>query len=64
MEWQPIESAPIDTPILVWTKESFRDNGKLVHVCVEEWDGKKLSCEFIMDYKATHWMPLPEAPNK
>ena len=62
MEWQPIETAPINKNILVWTKEPFRDNGMLIQVTVEKWEGTTLSCEFFMGYKATHWMPLPEAP--
>lgn len=63
-EWRPIKTAPIGELILVWLSEPIRDGGKLTHVNTEIWDGKKLFAEKIFGYKATHWMPLPQAPKE
>ena len=73
-EWQPIETAPRDVDILVWS-ERYYDRP-----VTAQWDDRygwspswddSLVIEYMSDfgteYKAlpvrpTHWMPLPEPP--
>lgn len=59
-EWQPIETAPKDTPILVGPT-------KRMGICVamltdrDGWETETPS-EWVGMYTPTHWMPLPEPP--
>lgn len=57
-EWQPIETAPVDTAILLYQRcgpcEVGHFNTKL-DAYVSGWDHRRL-------YHLTHWMPLPEPP--
>ena len=56
MEWKPIESAPLHTPILMLMK----------HGAIEgEWDGRVGYGYFFshMEWYPTHWMPLPDPPD-
>lgn len=67
-EWQPIETAPTDTELLLFAKvhmaldnytADFLSVGMLETWYTHEWvdhDGEPLS--FI----PTHWMPLPKPP--
>jgi hypothetical protein len=67
MEWQPIETAPRHTPILV-------TDGKMI-IVIERcgyvgndypgevgFGGYEWDFDFIWK-DLTHWMPLPELPN-
>ena len=74
MDWQPIESAPKDgTPVLLFDPVFQRHIGSFV----EEWykteyvpehrtyTRQKWVCwsnRTNLDFKPTHWMPLPEPP--
>jgi len=59
-EWQPIETAPIDTEILLGPT-------KRMAICVglncsrDGWVTETPS-EWVSIYPPTHWMPLPEPP--
>ena len=52
-KWQPIDTAPLDTAILIWTGwimiGSQKPDG------FYDFDDNSIQM-------ATHWMPLPEAP--
>jgi len=61
MEWQPIETAPRDKKaVLVYCPDI-----KCIF-CVYLEDGLWFifGNRGILQPKPTHWMPLPEAPNK
>jgi len=55
-EWRPIETAPRDTALLLWTGWSFQlgHYNTALAGWVAGWDHRPLT--------ATHWMPLPEPP--
>lgn len=59
MEWQPIETAPDDTPILVYY-ERYREQ-LTAHRDGQDWAVSGLS-ERISIQRPTHWMPLPAPP--
>jgi len=76
MKWQEIETVPKDgTLIDVWVKSSDL-GGRIVNVQYHEKSELGLfnisglySYDQYLDYhipikNATHWMPLPEPPNK
>lgn len=75
MEWQPIETAPRDgTRILLYRPLADRTNDDPIDIkrgvprdngCWGETIPAGLSGENYTDgaCRATHWMPLPEAPN-
>ncbi len=63
MVWQPIETAPIDQPVLVWLEGflmfpnvMYRDEEGNWHEAAS--DGRQLKNGALV----THWMPLPDAP--
>lgn len=66
MTWQPIETAPKDTPILVWGKAigwrgvcfGYAHSDYNGHKHVVTLDGK---CGYPTPY-ATHWTSLPKPP--
>lgn len=66
-QWQPIETAPVDEPILVfgYWKPTFRDPEP--RMAVWERDsrnsgrGVEFYCEDI-NGDITHWQPLPAPP--
>lgn len=60
MEWQPIETAPKDRPILVCQKQ----NGiiKTAHNIDEYGNWKTGSGHMDFIVGVTHWMPLPPPP--
>ena len=60
IEWQPIETAPKDEPILVGPT-------KRMGICVAMYCGydgwvTETCVEWVSIYTPTHWMPLPEPP--
>ena len=56
MEWKPIETAPLKTPILTFSEIEKDQEWKGVDVSII-YNLKKFICS-----GATHWMPLPETP--
>ena len=76
MEWQPIETAPLEMKeqVLIldsegnvrlgrWYDRSYM-GGKCHVRCISDFDfGDFLStCFWPNDLQPTHWMPLPEPP--
>lgn len=61
--WQPIETAPKDgTEILIW--EGGKDgNGVEASFWCDTW-GWVDTVEGYLQYKPTHWMPLPGGPDE
>jgi hypothetical protein len=70
-EWQPIETAPKDCPILIygtWDSELSCELPKedpdifMAEYCEGAWSiiGGAYYSTFV--YRPTHWMPLPEPP--
>jgi hypothetical protein len=59
-EWQPIETCPIETPVLVV------DKGVVQHAIVQTYDDGSWSCladgESWEDFHPSHWQPLPPPP--
>lgn len=77
-EWQPIETAPRDgtvvslkfiwnnqelqAPTLAkWSTDKTRNGGP--GAIADGWVGADGN-PFVIQYDPTHWMPLPEPPNK
>ena len=61
MEWQPIETAPEATVLLVWLPNYGVGvaTKTTTHGLAHWWHrGESEACY------PTHWMPLPEAPNE
>ena len=61
-DWQPIETAPKDSEILVW-------DGKDIWLVETEFGMYPKHngcgcCSSSVHYEATHWMPLPEPPKE
>ena len=58
MEWQPIETAPKETYVLVYCPDCYGDEYGIAIRLEEVWweTGEALSCT------PTHWMHLPEPP--
>jgi hypothetical protein len=71
--WQPIETAPQETPILIghWFQDDSNYYGsKWLWIISGEYEGKDFYASFQDDivklgefyHTVTHWMPLPEPP--
>jgi hypothetical protein len=64
MEWQPIETAPKDRPILIWDGENMISAEWGLRA--NEWTWQLVEGEIQGDSALwtapTHWMPLPDAP--
>ena len=59
-EWQPIETCPQDTPVLVVA------NNVVQHAVVSIVDGywgSVMEGDIWDDFHPTHWMPLPYPPS-
>jgi len=54
-EWKDIETAPLDTWILIYVPDREDCNFR-----IGIWSSKTN----MNDYKPTHWMPLPPLPKK
>ncbi len=67
MKWQPIETAPDKTPILVTDGNTviatFLDvcGNDPKHMYAQGFSGREWDYDFTIN-QATHWMPLPEPP--
>jgi hypothetical protein len=63
-EWQPIETAPTEILIDLWAKRWIAKTDEFAFKrfadCYLDFHGK--ICGLDPDYRATHWMPLPEPP--
>lgn len=78
-EWQPIETAPRDgTPLLLWGIEGCSELHRprlFKGVVIASWLGGSADAEgddwwdeqggvyYASWVRASHWMPLPDAPN-
>jgi hypothetical protein len=65
--WQPIETAPLETRLLLWCPERQRKGEPPTFVfgsIVQFSDGARKVYGDGMngDWKFTHWMPTPEPP--
>lgn len=67
-EWQPIESAPFDQAVLVYTmfRGDWSNGDKGIYVAKRRvnrrWYAFADGCGGAMDTPPTHWMPLPTPP--
>lgn len=64
-QWQPIETAPKDTPVLVWAKDEQMITAK--YDTRYKWqllDSGSYAEDHDMSYNPTHWMSLPSAPEE
>lgn len=61
-KWQPIETAPMATWILVWAPSSIVRSAALCQIDGRKWWTEGRSGE--LGFWPTHWMPLPEPPTK
>jgi hypothetical protein len=62
-EWQPIETAPRDTPVLIY------QSGVDMAVAVGSITPRNTlvwfdPCYDVVTFQPTHWMPLPNGPSK
>lgn len=70
MDWQPIETAPKNgTPVDLWIPETAKGNNGPAHLAVNcqfEYGRWLVNGEFFLPWlqDATHWMPLPDPPEK
>lgn len=66
MKWQPIETAPKDTAILIYASAYYVAHFNTTN---DKWwtysDGTKTAGERLLNSWSgpTHWMPLPDAPD-
>ncbi len=61
-EWQPIETAPKDAPILIWDRDLVQP---LIVGWYKDYQGLGYWGVVLSDQEPaapSHWMPLPEAP--
>lgn len=56
-QWRPIESAPSDTPVLLYTPKLHEANPERIEA--REYHNSRAGSRHAW---ATHWMPLPSAP--
>jgi hypothetical protein len=70
--WQPIETAPLNESVLVYipNTEHYGDGiWRAIHVdmrAVKRWQTTGWACgrDLPSDVQPTHWMPLPEPPER
>lgn len=70
-DWQPIETAPKDRVIDLWSSRGFRycdaiwdvvEYGRVGESDVYGWTDKNHHGSIMDGGPFTHWMPLPPAP--
>lgn len=61
LNWQPIDRAPKDRLIDIWTGDRRITDCWWDHVC-SEWRSAGNSNHVICFKKATHWMEIPQKP--
>jgi len=67
-EWQPIETAPFETAVLIWADEGVieasleRKSPTLVEWVPITLDYHGCGCCGGGSPEPTHWMPMPELP--
>jgi hypothetical protein len=59
MDWQPIETAPSDTQVLLYTPNLHESNPERIESRV--YHDSRAGSRHAW---ATHWMPLPPPPNQ
>ena len=62
-EWQPIETAPKETPVLISDGSNVQISCQIYEPL--DWEsgtGGFWLWDTIDDHLPTHWMPLPEIP--
>lgn len=65
-DWQPIETAPHETDVILycvagdrrWQEVGFASQGRRVNL----GPGRGVASSMSWHGYATHWMPLPDAP--
>lgn len=63
MTWQPIETAPEDTYVLVWCPDYFGSECGIARL--QSWDNYWMAFEGYLPLATpTHWMPLPNPPEE
>ena len=63
--WQPIETAPWDTAVLVFIPDSAICEFEIAHRSADDPDGDWYSYIHLggpIDVAPTHWQPLPAPP--
>lgn len=67
-DWQPIETAPRNTPVLVFSPDASEPKVLLAH-CLDfgdgdgaEWYDVWQETGYPIDADPSHWQPLPEPP--
>lgn len=66
MNWQPIETAPLNIPVLIYGLD-YLDNQIITGGKLDEYGWDILGCggyECETEITPTHWMLRPELPNK
>lgn len=59
MDWQPIETAPKETPVLIWNGEWVLIGEQWGDTPWSEWGNE---ADALNGRQPTHWMPLPDPP--
>ena len=62
-DWQPIDTAPDDTEILVYGAWIEGGSFKGITIATRSWIDDVWDCEGDYMGEMTHWMPLPEPPH-
>lgn len=68
--WQPINTAPLETPVLLWWRpvgenkfaEACVIGTVSVHMAGEWWNGQTGTYQDL--WHVTHWTPLPDGPEE
>lgn len=61
-EWRPIETAPKDRSIDLWTGTLRMTNCYWDEIC-GEWRKVNIANVLVRFKRATHWMEIPAPPN-
>ena len=61
-QWLPIESAPENTPVLIYEKNGNYVTAKLWHECWCLIEVGGYAEDADLESEPTHWMSLPEPP--